>query len=416
MNEQTHAVHGGIDVGEWPGPLSWKTLSGKSVWFLTARALTLLALCIYSWAHADLVVFALAATAFLIDIAHTVLQTYIQVRGLALQRWIKCLIAGDLDFRVEPRGSDEIAMYTRVLEALRSSMEQARVLDGEQRLLSAELTKTLDELKATQDRIVSQQKLAELGELSAGVAHEIRNPLQFIKNFAESSGKLAEELTELMSAPSSDEVAQDIALVVTDLRENMGRIVTHSERANRIVTDMLGLRRESSGQVRPTDINRVVHEHAMLAYHASRAEYPEFPIEIVEELDPGTGVIDAVPNDLGRVVINVVNNACQAMREKAGTGSGGYRAQVRLATRATADEVIIAIRDNGPGMAREVAEKMFTPFFTTKQGHHGTGLGMSLSHEIARAHGGVIEVETSPGEGTELILKLPVTRPSPSIG
>ena len=410
MNEQRHAVHGGIDVGEWPGPLSLKTLSGKSVWFLTARALTLLALCIYSWDHADATVFALAAAAFAIDIAHTVLQTYIQVRGLALQQWIKNLIAGDLDFRVEPKGSDEIAMYTRVLEALRSSMEQARALDTEQRKLAAELTETLEELKATQDRIVSQQKLAELGELSAGVAHEIRNPLQFIKNFSESSDSLANELTELMAEPPSDETTEEIAQIVTDLRENMGRIVTHSERANRIVTDMLGLRQESSGQMRTTDVNRLVHEHAMLAYHASRAEHPEFPVDVIEDLDPDAGTISAVPNDLGRVVINVVNNACQAMREKAENGPADYRAQVRIATRRATDDLIIAITDNGPGMTAEIAEKMFTPFFTTKQGHHGTGLGMSLSHEIVRAHGGTIAPDSVPGEGTKMKITVPLTR------
>lgn len=404
---ERHAVHGGIDVGEWPGPLSIKTYSGKSVYFLAARALTLLVLCVYSAEHADMLVFALAAAAFGIDIGHTALQTYIQVRGLRLQKWIKNLIAGDLDFRVEAKGDDEIAMYARVLEALRSSMEHARELDAEQKQLSEELTEALEQLKTTQDQIVSQQKLAELGELSAGVAHEIRNPLQFIKNFAESSTGLAEELAELLDEPMSEETRAEIRQVMGDLNENMTRINNHSERANRIVSDMLSLRRDTEREMRPVMLNDLMREQSMLSFHAFRADNPQLGIEVLHELDDEVHTVNAVPSDLGRVVINVVNNACQAMAEKAQAQGDDYAAKLVVSTRREDERICVEVLDNGIGMDDQVMEKMFTPFFTTKQGRHGTGLGMSLSYDIVRAHGGSISADSRKGEYTKMTITLP---------
>ena len=402
-----HDVHGGIDVGKWPSPLSPKTYSGKSIYFLAARAVALIVLCIYAWKDGSTVVFALAVAAFVIDVGHTLIGTAIQLRGLELQKWIKKLVAGDLDFRVEAKGDDEIAMYARVLEALRSSMEQARILDAEQRKLSAELREALEQLEATQDRIISQQKLAELGELSAGVAHEIRNPLQFVKNFAEASVGLVDELKELLDEPPSETTQGDIADVAADLSENMTRIVNHSERANRIVSDMLTLRRDNAREMRPVALNALVHEQAMLAYHAARAEHPELGIEVSEVLDEAVGEVNAMGTDLGRVVINVVSNACQAMAEKAQGAGDGYAAKLRVATHRDGEGVRITVRDNGVGMSDEVRDRMFTPFFTTKQGRHGTGLGMSLSHDIVRAHGGTIEADSHEGEYTEMTITLP---------
>ena len=274
------------------------------------------------------------------------------------------------------------------------------------------LQATFDLLKPTQDHIVSQQKLAELGALSAGVAHEIRNPLQFIKNFAQSSTALGEELADLLADPdklASEKVRADIAEVTHDLTENMARIKTHSERANRIVTGMLALGRRSEREFRPVDINQLVVEQTMLAFQAARAHHPDFNLEIARDLDPGAGELDVAPADLGRVFINIVSNACQAVEQKRAAGVA-FDPVLRLTTRRDADGVSIAFRDNGAGMSETVLDRMFNPFFTTKEGTGGTGLGMSLSHDIVRAHEGTITAASVEGEYAEVTVRLPHRR------
>ena len=405
-----------LDLGEWPGALSLRTYSGKSVYFLVARAVLLLTLSIYAGLHGSTTLLTLAVTAFAIDIAHTVLQAYVQIRGLDLQRFLKRLVVGDLDQTVAVSGNDEIAMYARVLEALRQSMLRSRALEAAERTLSEELRRnnerlrsTLNELRATQDRIVSQQKLAELGELSAGVAHEIRNPLQFIKHFAESSVALAAEIGELLADTerlASEEARGDIAEVSSDLTENMTRIVSHSDRANRIVSDMLSLGRDTVRELRPADINRLVVEQAMLAFHAACVRHPGFNVDIEQDLDSSIGELAVVPVDLGRVFINIVANACYAIEAKRDAGVD-FAPHLRLATRRLPEGVEIRIRDNGTGMSPEVMERMFTPFYTTKSGTHGTGLGMSLSHDIVRLHGGTLTPVSVEGEYTEMTVWLP---------
>ena len=405
-----------LDLGEWPGALSLRTYSGKSVYFLVARAALLLTLSVYAWLHGSPTLLVLALGAFVIDIAHTALQAFVQIRGLDLQRWLKHLVVGDLDYHVEMSGNDEITMYARVLEALRQSMIRSRALARAERKLSEELRRnnetlqaTLDKLRATQDQIVSQQKLAELGELSAGVAHEIRNPLQFIKNFAESSVVLAEELAETVADAekvSTEDTRAEIAELSTDLSENMTRIQNHSERANRIVSNMLSLGRDATRELRPVDTNQLVVEQAMLAFHAACARYPGFNVEMERDLDPEAGEVSAVPADLGRVFINIVSNACHAIEAKREAGVD-FAPVLRLMTRRDEEGVEIRIRDNGTGMSETVMEKMFTPFFTTKEGTHGTGLGMSLSHEIVRVHGGTITPESVEGEYTEMTVRIP---------
>ena len=405
-----------LDLSDWPSALSWKTLSGKSVYFLAIRATCLVALVVYAVLHGSTTLLVLALSALVVDIAHTLLQAYIQVRGLHLQRWIKRLVVGDLDFRAEVVGQDEIAMYGRVLEVLRQTMARSRALEMAERSLAEELSRnnkvlqaTLDHLQATQAQLVSQQKLAELGTLSAGVAHEIRNPLQFIKNFAESSAVLGEELADLLADPdklASEKVRADIAEVTHDLTENMARIKTHSERANRIVTGMLALGRDGEREFRPVDINQLVVEQTMLAFQAARAHHPDFNLEIARDLDPGAGELDVAPADLGRAFINIVSNACQAVEQKRAAGVA-FDPVLRLTTRRDADGVSIAFRDNGAGMSETVLGKMFNPFFTTKEGTGGTGLGMSLSYDIVRAHGGTITAASVEGEYAEVTVRLP---------
>ena len=330
------------------------------------------------------------------------------MRGLELQGWIKKLVAGDLDFRVEPRGDDEIAMYARVLEALRSSMAEARRLDAEQRKLSEDLRAALDELHATQDQIVSQQKLAELGELSAGVAHGIRNPLQFVSNFAETSVDLVEELNGLLAEPDSPEVRASIAHLSADLAQGMRRIVDHGARANRIVSDLLRLRQGSERLMRPVPLNELVREQARLAYRAHRADQPVPAIDLEERFDASVGEVHAVWSDLGRVVTNLVSNACHALSERALGAPEPYRAVLRVATYRDRADVRVVVRDNGTGMSDSVRDKAFTPFFTTRQGRHGTGLGLSLSHDTVRAHGGTLRAVSRLGEFTEMTVTLPL--------
>ena len=407
------------DLGEWPNMLSFRTYSGKSVYFLVGRSGLLIALSVYAGLFGSTTLLALALAALVVDLAHTVLQVTIQVRGMFLQEWVKRLVVGDLEFHVDMPGSDEISMYARVLEALRQALIRSRQLDAAQKELSEELRKnnetltaTLDQLRATQDQIVSQQKLAELGEVSAGVAHEIRNPLQFVKNFAESSGFMAGQLADAVADKeklASQETRDEIAELSADLTENMTRIAHHSDRADRIVSDMLNLRRDSEREFRPVDINRLLEEQTMLAFHAARAQYPGFNADIQKELDPDAGNIDAVPEDLGRVFINMVSNACQALQEKR-KNDDTFSPALRLKTLRTAEALEISIRDNGIGMSAEVMAKIFTPFFSTKA-DQGTGLGMSLSHDIVRVHGGSITPQSVAGEYTELTVTIPHRKP-----
>ena len=405
-----------LDLSQWPSALSWKTFSGKSVYFLVTRAALLVALSVYAAFHGSTTLLVLALAAFVVDLAHILLSAYIQIRGVALQRWIKRLVVGDLDFRAEVSGADEIAMYGRVLEVLRQTMVRSRALEAAERALAEDLSRknetlqaTLDQLEATQAQIVSQQKLAELGALSAGVAHEIRNPLQFIKNFAETSAVLGEELADLLADPdrlASEKVRADIAEVTSDLAGNMARIMAHSERANRIVAGMLTLGRDVEHELRPVDINRLVVEQTMLAFHAARAEHPDFNLEIARDLDPDAGELHVAPADLGRVFINIVSNACQAVEQKRAAGVA-FDPVLRLTTRRNADGVSVAFRDNGAGMSETILDRMFTPFFTTKKGTGGTGLGMSLSYDIVRVHGGTITAASVEGEYAEVTVRLP---------
>ena len=407
-----------IILGEWPSMWSLRTFSGQSTVFMTTRFALLVILCIQAASFDSTLLLALAVAALGVDLAHMGLQGFIQVRGAALQQWVKRLVVGDLDFFVHMEGKDEICMYGRVLEALRQSLIRSRDLELAQKELSEELRQsndtlksTLDRLRTTQDQIISQQKLAELGELSAGVAHEIRNPLQFIKNFAESSRLFVKDLAQLLARPEdlgSKDAQEEIAELAGDLSDNMERISNHCERANRIVSDMLDLRRDGSQKFSPVDINKLLVEQAMLAYQAARAQESGFNMSIKRDLDADIGEISAVPRNLSRVFINIVTNAFHAMAEKSRTDDD-FEPTLWLKTRRTDDAVEVRIRDNGTGMTPEVMTRVFNPFFTTKDPNKGTGLGMSLSHDVIREHGGTITPESVEGEYTEMILQIPVS-------
>jgi signal transduction histidine kinase len=269
---------------------------------------------------------------------------------------------------------------------------------------------SLEDLRTTQDRLVQTQKLASLGQLTAGIAHEIKNPLNFVNNFSGVSVELIDELQEaLVKAKADDKTRAEITELTDTLRDNLGKIVQHGRRADSIVKNMLLHSREGSGEHRPVDINALVEEAVNLAYHGARAEKQGFNITLERSLDAAAGQVDCFPQEITRVLLNLISNGFYAAtKRKALAISDGYEPTLAAATKNLGDRVEISIRDNGTGIPPEVREKMFNPFFTTKPAGEGTGLGLSLSHDIiVKQHSGSIEVDTQPGEFTEFRIVLP---------
>lgn len=408
-----------FQLGQWPRLMSLRTYSGQSIAIMTVRTGLLVALFIKVLSFGDTAILALAVCMLVADLTQTGMQVWIYIRGQVLRKWVERLAGGDLEYRGDTMGNDEIAIYARVVDALRRYMLEAQSLQNEQIRLAQNLRRnnevleaTVERLRKTQDQLVSQQKLAELGELSAGVAHEIRNPLQFVKNFAESSDLLARELTELVErpdGPGGGNAPEQIAEVVGDLRDNMERIVQHSNRVDRIVSDILTIGHDS-GQLefRPVDVNQLLVEQATLAYNAVRARTDDdFVVNIQKDLDFGVGNINAVIRDLSRVFVNIVTNACHAIIAKGARADEGFQPTIWLKTARTGEGVEVSIRDNGTGMAPEVMDKIFNVFFTTKDANSGTGLGMSISRDIVLKHGGTITPESVVGEYTEMKIRFP---------
>ena len=275
-----------------------------------------------------------------------------------------------------------------------------------------ELANSLEELRAAQDRLVQTEKLASLGQLTAGIAHEIKNPLNFVNNFAALSLELVEELKEIMqSASMTEQGKEQIAEVTGLLCGNLDKVVQHGKRADSIVKNMLLHSRAGSGEHRLADINAIVEESLNLAYHGARAEKQEFNIILERSLDPAAGEVDIFPQEITRVLLNLISNGFYAAMKRKGQGNGGvYEPTLLAGTRNLGDRVEIRIRDNGTGVPPEVKDKMFNPFFTTKPAGEGTGLGLSLSHDIiVKQHAGTIEVDTEPGVFTEFRIVLPRT-------
>ena len=337
-----------------------------------------------------------------------------------LSRWMRRMASGDLETTVDIGGKDEVADMAAALEVFRRHAIEVQRLNLVEKLAdelkgkNEQLESVLEDLRNAQDQIVMREKLAALGELTAGVAHEIKNPLNFVKNFSEVSEELIDELKEALE-DIEEQIPEDdrsyIDEITGDLTGNLKRIQSHGERANRIVHDMLQMGRDS-GDLQPTDINGLLDEYARLAYHSARASDSEFQLDILRELDPDMGDVDVIPQDLGRVFLNMVGNACYATDEKRKAGEvDGYEPTISLKTRRGKENIEIRIRDNGSGMPPHVVEKIFNPFFTTKPTGEGTGLGLAMSSDIVREHGGHIQVETEPGEFTEMIIELPLEPP-----
>jgi len=278
-----------------------------------------------------------------------------------------------------------------------------------------ELAESLENLRTAQDRLVQTEKLASLGQLTAGIAHEIKNPLNFVNNFSGISTELIDELREVLGGISIDKKTRAEITELTDtLRGNLEKVVQHGKRADSIVKNMLLHSRAGSGDHRAVEINAVVEESLNLAYHGARAEKQGFNITLERSFDPAAGEVDVFPQEITRVLLNLISNGFYAATKRKGqSGAGGHEPTLAAATRNLGDRVEIRIRDNGTGIPPDVKDKMFNPFFTTKPAGEGTGLGLSISHDIiVKQHAGSIEVDTQPGEFTEFRIILPRTAAS----
>ena len=272
------------------------------------------------------------------------------------------------------------------------------------------LNATVEELKTMQAQLVQQEKLASLGQLTAGIAHEIKNPLNFINNFAEVNEELADELRDEL-APHP-EILGDVSDLLDDLRKNAAVIATHGKRADAIVQSMMAHARGGESRRETVDVNVYVDEYLGLAYHGQRARVPDFNAELIRDFDDAAGTLELMPQEIGRVLLNLLGNAFDALYEHASNHNGPYAPRVTVTTRRTGNRVAIRVADNGPGIPPKIRDHIFEPFFTTKPTGVGTGLGLSLSHDIVtQGHGGTLTVESAQGEGATFVVTLPVGAP-----
>jgi two-component system, NtrC family, sensor kinase len=290
------------------------------------------------------------------------------------------------------------------------AIENTRLFN-ELRQRTTELSQSLENLRTAQDRLIQTEKLASLGQLTAGIAHEIKNPLNFVNNFSALSAELIDELDEtLASAPLDQKMRGDVGELTQMLKSNLEKVVHHGRRADSIVKNMLLHSREGSGEHRSADINALVEESLNLAYHGARAEKPGFNIMLKRDLDPDAGAIDVYPQEITRALLNLISNGFYAATQRKSVEGETFEPVLIAATKKRGQTVEIRIRDNGTGIPDEVKEKIFNPFFTTKPSGEGTGLGLSMSHDIiVKQHGGNIDVETEPGLFTEFKIVLPRT-------
>ena len=296
--------------------------------------------------------------------------------------------------------------YTRFNDL---KIAEAHALQAEEDLVKLHTEKRKTEealavLQATQKQLIQSEKMASLGELTAGIAHEIQNPLNFVNNFSEVSNELIEEMKEEL-AKGNWQLANEIA---EDVKQNLEKINHHGKRADGIVKGMLQHSRTSSGQKEPTDINVLAEEYLRLAYHGLRAKDKSFNAKFETDFDPTINKIDLVQQDIGRVMLNLINNAFYAVDEKKKQVQNGYEPIVTINTKKLDDTIEIAVKDNGNGIPKKVLDKIFQPFFTTKPTGQGTGLGLSLAYDIIKTHGGELKVDTEEGKGANFIISIPI--------
>ncbi len=326
--------------------------------------------------------------------------------------FIKSIKAADKELEITAFKLDRTEKVKRttaiLLEETIEELEQKRKAIEE---TNATLHQSLQELKAAQAQLIQSEKMASLGELTAGIAHEIQNPLNFVNNFSEVSGELLQEMQEEIDNNNFDEVKA----IAQDVKENLSKILHHGKRADGIVKGMLQHSRTSSGAKEPTDINALVDEYLRLAFHGLKAKDKSFNASLETNYDTTVGEINIIPQDIGRVILNLITNAFYAVNEKKkapGLKEENYEPTITVSTRGVSSHsgaggLHISVSDNGNGIPRKVLDKIFQPFFTTKPTGEGTGLGLSLSYDIVKAHGGELKVETKEGEGSVFVISLP---------
>jgi two-component system, NtrC family, sensor kinase len=334
-------------------------------------------------------------------------RTYLSVPLLRDGRSIGAIVLRRTE--VHPFSDKQIAL-------LQTFADQAVIAIGNVRLFeevqtrTRELSQSLDDLRAAQDRLVQTEKLASLGQLTAGIAHEIKNPLNFVNNFSALSAELVAEMSDVLAKTSLDTTTRkELDELAQMLKSNLEKVVQHGKRADSIVKNMLLHSREGSGEHRSADINALVEESLNLAYHGARAEKPGFNVTLMRDLDPDAGAVELYPQEITRAFLNLISNGFYAAtKRKMENGDPNFEPVLSAATKNLGNHVEIRIRDNGTGIPTEVKEKIFNPFFTTKPAGEGTGLGLSMSHDIiVKQHGGRIEVDTQPGQFTEFRIVLP---------
>ena len=300
---------------------------------------------------------------------------------------------------------EKLEEYNRTLE--QKVAERTRALAEK----NAELGETLEQLKATQDQLIVSEKLASLGALTAGIAHEIKNPLNFVTNFAQLIIELVQDLMKEFEPYKGDmdsEAAEEIDCLLSDLTQTADKINQHGQRADRIVQGMLAHSREAPGEKQLVDLNILLDEYVNLAYHGIRAKDANFNVMIKRDYDQRLGMVDVIAQDLSRVFLNIMNNACYAVDRKKKNLNGDFSPTIWVSTKDLGERMEIRIRDNGTGIPQGVKDKIFNPFFTTKPTGEGTGLGLSISYDIVvHEHQGEITVETEEGEFAEFIVVLP---------
>jgi signal transduction histidine kinase len=264
----------------------------------------------------------------------------------------------------------------------------------------------LQELKATQAQLIQSEKMASLGELTAGIAHEIQNPLNFVNNFSEVNKELIAEMKEEIDKGNTEEVKA----IANDIEDNEQKINHHGKRADAIVKGMLQHSRASTGKKEPTDINALADEYLQLSYHGLRAKDKDFNADFKTSFDESIGKIEVVPQDIGRVMLNLYNNAFYAVNEKKKQLNGAFEPTVEVSTKRVGNRVELSVKDNGTGIPPKALDKIFQPFFTTKPTGEGTGLGLSLSYDIiTKGHGGELKVESEEGEGSSFVINISTT-------
>jgi two-component system NtrC family sensor kinase len=343
---------------------------------------------------------------------HDVIDPYLDAAGFFALIWAVTMW---FNHRKQMKEVEIERLITREQERqLRNTEEQKAQLE---KLVAArtseilnqkeELQYTLDHLRATQEQLIQQEKLASLGQLTAGIAHEIKNPLNFVNNFSELSGDFLEEILEEMTKIPESPEKENILDLLENIKSNLAKIRHHGLRADGIVRSMLMHSRGGTGSIEPTDLNGLIREYSNLAFHGMRANPNPINVAIQLDLDESLAKVKLNAEDFSRVILNLVKNAFDAMKDKIADQGSAYKAKIILRTKDLGDKVKIEVEDNGPGVPDEIKDKLLMPFFTTKKGTDGTGLGLSITHDIIKAHEGSLEIKSEEGKYTIFSILLP---------